>query len=284
MVRANKGHHTLALKDFQDQNFENILNRPAFCWKPGHEKKELEFLCNSCEIAICYSCVATVHDSHPKILLDEAANERKSHIKAGIESQNQIALQKKDEISRIQANCVNIQAQVDCVKKDAQMFVDSMIDALEAKKKDIFHDLEKKATKLSTYTGSSTAWSGKSSIAEIETAIEKAEQLLKRRTNAEITKLDTNTTFQREYNDKGQVECDFENLRHFVFIQNEMLMDRMNAGGIGSFRSFLSETVAEQPSVDGKGIKEATVGLKADKTNCRKSSVLWRAWPCESEN
>lgn len=163
MVRANKGHHTLALKDFQDQNFENILNRPAFCWKPGHEKKELEFLCNSCEIAICYSCVATVHDNHPKILLDEAANERKLHIKAGIESRNQIALQKKDEISRIQANCVNIQAQVDCVKKDAQMFVDSMIDALEAKKKDIFHDLEKKATKLSTYTGSSTAWSGKSS-------------------------------------------------------------------------------------------------------------------------
>lgn len=40
---------------------------------------------------------------------------------------------------------MNIQAQVDCVKKDAQMFVDSMIDALEAKKKDIFHDLEKKA-------------------------------------------------------------------------------------------------------------------------------------------
>ena len=105
----------------------------------------MEFLCKSCEIAICYSCVATVHDNHPKILLDEAANERKLHIKAGIESRNQIALQKKDEISRIQANCVNIQAQVDCVKKDAQMFVDSMIDALEAKKKDIFHDLEKKA-------------------------------------------------------------------------------------------------------------------------------------------
>ena len=48
-----------------------------------------------------------------------------------------------------------------------------------------------------------------------------------------------------------------------------MLMDRMNAEGIGSFRSFLSETVAEQSSVDGKGIKEATVGLKADNTNCR---------------
>ena len=261
-IRANKEHHALALKDFQDQDFESILNRPAFCGKPGHEKKELEFFCKSCEVAICYSCVATVHDGHPKILLDEAANERKLHIKAGIESQKQIALQKKEEISRIQANCVNIQAQVDCVKKDAQMFVDSMIAALEAKKTDLFNDVEMKANETLQLLGAQQR-EAESQVAEIETAIEKAEQLLKRRTNAEITKLNTNTVFQREYNDEGLVECDLENLRHFVFIQNEMFMDKVSSGGIGSFRSFLSKTVAQQSSADGKGIKEATVGLKA---------------------
>ena len=261
-IRANKEHHALALKDFQDQDFENILNRPAFCGKPGHEKKELEFFCKSCEVAICYSCVATVHDGHPKILLDEAANERKLHIKAAIESQKQIALQKKEKISKIQGNCENIQAQVDCVKKDAQMFVDSMIAALEAKKKDIFNDLDKKANETLQLLGAQQL-EVEFQVAEIETAIEKAEQLLQRRSNAEITKLDTNTIFQREYNDKGQDECDFKNLRHFVFVQNEMLMDKVNSGGIGSFRSFLSETDAQQSSADGKGIKEATVGLKA---------------------
>ena len=261
-IRANKEHHALALKDFQDEDFENILNRPAFCGKPGHEKKELEFFCKSCEVAICYSCVATVHDGHPKILLDEAANERKLHIKAGIESQKQIALQKKEKISRIQGNCENIQAQVDFVKKDAQMFVDSMIAALEAKKKDIFNDVDKKANETLQLLGAQQL-EVEFQVAEIETAIEKAEQLLQRRSNAEITKLDTNTLFQREYNDKGQDESDFKNLRHFVFIQNEMLMEKVNSRGIGSFRSFLSETVAQQSSADGKGIKEATVGLKA---------------------
>ena len=261
-IRANKEHHALALKDFQDEDFENILNRPAFCGKPGHEKKELEFFCKRCEVAICYSCVATVHDGHPKILLDEAANERKLHIKAAIESQKQIALQKKEKISKIQSNCENIQAQVDCVKKDAQMFVDSMIAALEAKKKDIFNDVDKKANETLQLLGAQQL-EVEFQVAEIETAIEKAEQLLQRRSNAEITKLDTNTIFQREYNDKGQDECDFKNLRHFVFVQNEMLMDKVNSRGIGSFRSFLSETVAQQSSADGKGIKEATVGLKA---------------------
>ena len=46
-IRVNKEHHALALKDFQDQDFENILKRPAFCGEAGHEKKELEFFCRT---------------------------------------------------------------------------------------------------------------------------------------------------------------------------------------------------------------------------------------------
>ena len=88
-IRANKEHHALALKDFKDQDFENILKQPAFCGVPGHGKKELEFFCRSCEVAICYSCIAILHEGHPKMLLDEAANERKLHVKAAIESQKE---------------------------------------------------------------------------------------------------------------------------------------------------------------------------------------------------
>ena len=130
-IKAYKEHHALSLKNFQDQDFENILRRPAFCGKQGHEKKELEFFCKSSEAAICFSCIATLHDGHPKILLDEAANERKLHVKAAIESmKRQITLQKRENIARIQGNCVNILGQIDSVKKDAQKFVDSMIAAL----------------------------------------------------------------------------------------------------------------------------------------------------------
>ena len=262
-IRANKEHHALALKDFEDQDFENILNRPAFCGKPGHEKKELEFFCKSCEVAICYSCVATVHDGHPKILLDEAANERKLHIKARIESQKQIALQKKEEISRIQGNCEDIQAQVECVKKDTQMFVDNLIFAMEAKKREIFNDAGKKAKETLKLLGTQRH-EVESQLVTIEAEIEKVEHILKRRSNAEITKLDVKTIFQGGSNDGGQVECDLQDPCHFAFIQNEMLMAKVNSEGIGSFKTFFSKTVARQSSAEGKGIKEATVGLKAD--------------------
>ena len=86
-IKANKEHCVLALKDFKDQDFENVLKRPVFCRSRGHEGKELEFFCKDCCVAICHSCVATTHDGHAKTLLEEAANERKLQAKSAIENQ-----------------------------------------------------------------------------------------------------------------------------------------------------------------------------------------------------
>ena len=55
-MKANKDHYALALEDFQDHDFENILKRPTFCVIPGHVKKEIEFFSNICEVAICHAC------------------------------------------------------------------------------------------------------------------------------------------------------------------------------------------------------------------------------------
>ncbi|CAH3038458.1 unnamed protein product [Porites lobata] len=45
IMRENKDHRTLALKDFQDQDIKAVLERPAFCQKKHHENKELELFC-----------------------------------------------------------------------------------------------------------------------------------------------------------------------------------------------------------------------------------------------
>ena len=41
IIRADKDHKTLALKDFQDQGIEAVLQLPAICQKKLHEKEEL---------------------------------------------------------------------------------------------------------------------------------------------------------------------------------------------------------------------------------------------------
>ena len=260
-IKAYKEHHALALKDFQDRDFESILKRPVYCEREGHEKQELKFFCKNCEVAICYSCIATLHEGHAKILLDEAANERKLLVNATIDSQKQKVLQKRSIIAKLQSNCVNIQAQVESVKRDAQRFADDMIAVIEAKKLEIFNDVEKKANELLERLGIQQS-KVENQVKVIETAIERTETLLKRSTNAEIVRLGTN--FREGVSDEEeQLDCDLEGFHHFVFVKNGTLMLKANYEGVGSFRSFLSQTKADQSSAEGKGISEATAGLEA---------------------
>ena len=128
----------LALKDFQEEDFADILKRPVFCQKQGHEKKELEFFCKRCEEAICSSCVAIIHDGHTKILLEEAANECKLRLKGFVESQNKSIQQRKNDITKIDDNYHKIQVHVGNVKRDVQAFSEKIIAAVFAKKEEIF--------------------------------------------------------------------------------------------------------------------------------------------------
>ena len=265
IIRANKEHRVLALKDFQDQDIEDVLKRPAFCSKPGHEKKELEFFCKNCEEPICNSCVATIHDGHVKILLEEAANERKVELKAVVESQKEKVQQMMNKISNLDKNSSKIQAQVANVKRSVQQIVDDMMAVMEAKKQEIFNEVEKQGEqslqRLQKQKGET-----ENRVKMCKTAVEKTETLLRRSTIAEIVRLDMslNTIFPEEISHEGeQLDCELEDLCRFTFARNETLMEKANTEGIGSFKTFLSRTEAHKSSAEGKGITEATVGLEA---------------------
>ncbi|CAH3109833.1 unnamed protein product [Pocillopora meandrina] len=103
-------------------------------------------------------------------------------------------------------------------------------------------------------------------VERLETAVEKAETLLKRCTNAEITQIDTslNTFLPEEVSDVGkQAASDLEGLRQFRFKENKTLSDSLNSDGIGSFQTSVTNTCADRSSAEGKGINEARVGLES---------------------
>ena len=133
IIRANKDHRVLAITEFQDQDIEDVLKRPTFCEKKHHENEELKFFCKDCEVAICNTCVVTLHEGHAKVLLQVAASERKLCVESTMKSQKEKALQKRNKITRLQNECIKIQAQVAGVKGSAQCFVDNMIKVIEEK-------------------------------------------------------------------------------------------------------------------------------------------------------
>ena len=261
IIRANKDHKVLAIKDFQDQDVENVLRRPVFCQKEHHENKKLKFFCKDCEVAICNTCVVTLHEGHVKVPLQDAANERKLRLESLLESQKEKALQKRNMITRLQSECNEIQEQVSCVKKSAQNLVDNLMRVIQAKKQELFKEVEDKAQQ-SIERLVEQQLNVEKELQRIETLIEKTETFLKRSTNAEI--VHSNTLFQEVVTDEAElVDCDRKDLGHFVFFANKSLTAKANSEGVGSLKQIISQTKSCNSKAEGKGITEVTVGLKS---------------------
>ena len=261
IIRANKDHKVLAIKDFQDQDIEDVLRRPVFCQKENHENKKLKFFCKDCEVAICNTCVVTLHEGHVKVPLQDAANERKLRLESLLESQKVKALQKRNMITRLQSECNEIQEQVACVKKSAQNLVDNLMRVIEAKKQEIFKEVEDKAQQSIERVVEQISDVEKE-LWRIETSIKETERFLMRSTNAEIVQF--NTVFQEEVTgEAGLVDCNRKDLGHFVFFANKSLMAKANSEGVGSLKQIISQTKSSNSKAEGKGITEVTVGLEA---------------------
>ena len=266
IIRANKDHRVLALKEFEYQDIENVLKRPAFCPRPGHEKKELEFFCKKCQETVCSSCVVTAHDGHVKVLLEEAANESKLQVMSAIESRKAKVQKMRNKISKIDEDCHNIEAKVAKVKRSAQQFAESMIAVIEAKKQEIIaeadHEAQQSLQRLRVQRIDI-----ENKVKNIETAVGKSETLIKRSTNAELAQIDKtlSTIIPNEVDiEREQVDCDLEGLRQFFFEQNESLKTKTNNEGIGCIRTFSSRTKVDQSIAEGKGFTEAIVGIQAN--------------------
>ena len=265
IIRANKEHRVLALKDFQDRDIEDVLKRPSFCQQKHHEKEELKFFCKDSEVAICNSCVAILHEGHAKVHLEEAANERKLQVKWAIELQKQKAQQKRNKITELDKNCTHIEEQAAAVKRDVHRFAKDLKAVIEAKEKEISNKVDKQVKESQERLRAEQRDVDKE-VKLMETGIKKMETLLQRGTSVEIMQLDKSliTMVEEEVGDGvNEVDCDLEGFRRFIFVENVSLMAKSVTEGIGSFKTFINKTSAHQSSVQRKGTSEAIVGLEA---------------------
>ena len=218
-IKAFKEHHALLLKDFRDQDFENILKQPTFCAK--HEKKELELFCQLCKTTICNSCALTDHDGHAKIVLEDAAKERKLRINRAIESKKRKLQNEAARIAKLSEKCIQVQEESARVKSDAQQFTDNLIAAIEAKKNEIFAEVEKNAKQSLDRLGEKRQEIEKELKKDL-TAIEKTDMILRQSTGAQI--LQPSAFLDRLFQEEGEQEKVGLNDKHvtdFVFERNE---------------------------------------------------------------
>ena len=259
IIRENKDHRTLALKDFQDQDIQAVLERPSFCQKKHHEKEELKFFCKDCKVAICNTCAVTLHEGHVKMPLQEATDERKTQINSMIRSLKDKVRETQKEVEQFNQKRIAVQSKVTAVKSQVKSCVDQIIAIIEARKQDVFDAVENQAKK-SLESLLQKKDEVEKRVKLIESAIEQTETLLERSFSTEI--LGFSETFDTILQEQGpQQNRDTECIPRFSFTKSEKLINLLNSEGIGNLKTAFSETKVQ--ATIGKESSKVIAGNKA---------------------
>ena len=262
IMRDKKEHRVLAVKEFQDRDYEDVLKRPVFCSRQGHRKEELKLFCKERETAVCQTCVMLDHNGHKLTLIEEEAENQRLEIKTVIETQRHNLDEKMNVVAKLDEDYAKVIQQNENLKGDVQRFADALIKTIQAKMQNVIDGMENQ-TKKSLERLTAKRGEIQHQINVIESSLEEADKLLKRSTNAEVVHLKKTlqTIFQGVHETKPFVH-DRSSLKAFVFVENQKMLDVVNGEEIG----FLEEgyrTKASKSLAEGEGQKEGTVARKA---------------------
>ena len=262
MMRSHKDHRVLAVKEFQDKDYEDVLKRPAFCPRQGHQKEELKFFCKTCENAVCQTCVTLEHGGHALKLIEEEAENQKSEMAAMIQRQRENLQAKMEVVAQLDEDCAKLIQQEEKVKRDVETSAERLIEKIQAKKQNIIAKVE---NETKTFIESLTKKKTKiqQEIKTIESSVEKADKCLTRSTNAEVVQLkqSLDSIFDGIVQTDPTVR-DIEALPALVFVENQKMLDIANGEEIG-FLEIQHPTKASESIAEGNGLKEGTVGREA---------------------
>ena len=263
IIRSNKDHRVLALKDFQDKDYEDVMKRPAFCPKEDHNKEELKYFCKNCEAPVCQMCVTVDHGGHSIKSIKEEAERQKIQMKYLIENQSRNLQAKMNAVSQLDEDCAKLIQQGEDVNRDVQTFVDNLIAAIQAKKQNIFSAVEKETNK-SLECATKRKSEIERQIAVIKSSLAKADKLLTRSTNAEIVQLKKSLDTIFEGVDQTEpTDRDPEGLpARLVFVGNQKMLDTVSTEEIGTLQT-MQQTKASQSVAEGKGLEEGIVNYEA---------------------
>ncbi|XP_068759971.1 E3 ubiquitin-protein ligase TRIM71-like [Montipora capricornis] len=261
IIRSYKDHRVLAVKDFQEKDYEVVVKRPVFCSRKGHEKEELKFFCKICpENSVCQTCVILDHAGHQVTLIQEEAEAQKIELADLTETPKKTLKAKMKMVTQIDEDYAQLVQRSEDMLRDVDVFVDNLIRRLQEESQNIKSAVENETKKsLESLTTKKTAIQVE--IKRIELALEKAEKLLTQSTDAEVIQLKKPLQIILERVGQVQpVERDPESLFELFFVENNKILETINSGGIGllKFSTDAKECVAE-----GKGLCEGTVGREA---------------------
>lgn len=250
IMRSNKDHRVMALKEFQDRDYEDVLKRPVFCPEPRHKNEELKYYCKNCKTAVCQTCVTLNHNGHAFDHIDDEAEKQRADIEALIEQQKSDLQAKRNTLKKLEADCDKLVQKGTTVAKEIEELANNLMKLIELKKTEMLKKAEEQTSKSVSRFKEEIADNSKH-IKFMESSLGQVEKLLLTSTNTEVVQLrkSIETIF------KGFPKTTQEKrLSEFGFVENKKLLNTVQAEQIGSF----NWSVPRQPARESHSVHWGT--------------------------
>ena len=260
ILRENKEHRVLPLKDFQEEDFHDVLKRPAFCPKELHEKGVFKFYCKVCEVPVCYTCMTLEHSGHEVEHLEIATRTVKDSLATQLDTAKKscqtmsIYIRELEEQSRITERRSQI------VKEQIQQTVETMISTLQQQERKLVTEVDNQ-TKEALEKFEKDKANFQDQLRQRQKAIAQVERLLKRISGAELVraKSSLNALLPALPPTPNVLasSCERRSLAT-VFLENQALIHSLQTSGIGH----LDKTAVQAIHCAVKLLNEPIAGLE----------------------
>ena len=260
ILRENKEHRVLALKDFQEEDFGDVLNRPAFCPKELHEKGVFKFYCKECEVPACPTCVTLEHNRHDVEHLEIATRAVKDNIVSQLNTTKKSCQTMAVRIQELEEQARITERRSQIVKEQIQQAVQTMISTLQQEERKLVTEVENQTREaLEKFAEDKAKFQDQ--LQQGEQVISQVERLLERSGGAELVRAKSsfNDLF-RTLSPTPNVQassCEGPSLAT-VFVENQTLLHSLHTSGIGR----LDKTAAQAIHCTVELINEAVAGLE----------------------
>ncbi len=260
ILKENKQHRVLALKDFQDKDFEDVLKRPAFCSKELHERGVFKFYCKVCEVPACQTCVTLEHSKHDVEHLEITARAVKNSIATKLDAAKKSCQTMSSHFRDLEEQSRLAEHRSQMIKGQIQQTVKVMISTLQQKERELVTEVENQ-TKQALENFTKDKAKVQDQLKKGEETITEVAYLVERSTGAELVRRKPflEELFAELPTELTASPCRDEQSLATVFFENRELTESLKTSDIG--RLDKTPTQASQCTVEGFS-DEPTAGLE----------------------
>ena len=262
ILRENRDHRVLALVDFEDKDFQDVLKRPVFCQKELHGKEVLKFYCKECDVPVCQTGVIIEHNKHDVEHLEVAAREVKNSITSKLETARESSNTINHCMKQLEEKARLLEHRSKVNKERIQQEVNSLILTLREKEQESILEVESQKMKvLEQIENSKDELSAQ--LIERKHSMSKLETFVQRTPAAELvrSKLNMHELCQELLKPQDMPSMVDIRIPSTVFFKNEEIFKILKESRIGQLEEVETEIELKQCSLEGS--KAGTVGLES---------------------